>query len=57
MTGGTVVWRQSARYQGADAPRVVCPASAAINIGGRFGQRPAFLPEGGLRLDRRQLKS
>ena len=53
---GTVVWRQSARYQGAAARRVVCPAASAINIGG-LTQRHAFRPEGVLRSDRHQIQS
>jgi hypothetical protein len=56
MTGSRVVWRQSARYQGAAALRVVCPASSAINIGGGFERRRALRPEGALRMDRRQIQ-
>jgi len=57
MTGRTVVWRQPAPYQGADAPCVVRPAAAAINIVGGFGRRHALRPEGALGLDRRQIQS
>ncbi len=54
--GTTFVWTQSARYQGATALRVVCPAPSAINIGGGFERRHALRPEGVLGLDRRQIQ-
>jgi hypothetical protein len=52
----TVVWRQSARYQGAAALGVACAKPSEINIGGGFARRHALRPEGGLGLDRHQIQ-
>jgi len=54
--GSTFVWRQSARYQGAAALRVVCPKPSEINIGGGFARRHALRPEGASGLDRGQIQ-
>ena len=57
MNGSPFVWRQSARYQGAAALRVVCAKPSEINIGGGFAQRHALRPEGVSGLDRGQIQS